>query len=963
MKLRSKLLVMYLVIGILVLGLMGVWMYSEFRKDKMQKIQTDTTNQLKLLDFSLTNFINEAKNDVLALAENDLIRSRDDGNFTNFLNADEETFQYHIGELEQSIINVLNNFRTTHPYVSSAYMGRENGSFVRSHPRNLPTQYDPRTRPWYILAKDNPGKVVMTDPYPSVTIADVNLGIETALLDPNGKLFGVVGADITLVKLTNFISGFDVGHAGQLLLVDEHGTILANKNENVLFKNIQVILGGHSVELMGGDEGVVVLEDTYLFFFTSPELRWKLAAQIPISVINQEVQSFAFYPPLFGLFLTIILFGLLSYMGLNNFISKPLRKLSEVTQRISHSGNLDQKVEVKSKDEIGELAISFNQMISKRKRVEEALQQERDLAKALSEASAILVTTLDFEQVLDHILDQVSRIIPNDAANIMMIKDDRARIFRSHGYDRLGLEEVLLSRSFRVSEVSSFKQMFEKREPMIIPDTTAYPDWVQIKGQESLRSYAAAPIIVRDKVIGFLNVDSTISNFYKKAHLDALNAFAGHAAIAIDNAQLHQQVKRHASELEERISIATEEIRRRAGESEALYKIAKEITSTLEMEDILQIIAKEAVNIVDAEKSIILLVDLKGKKLTNIVGCGYSQIQLDKISFGEFQDGLSRWVFKEKIPTLSKDMMKDERIRERAMDRAIRDEDRSVAVAPLALSGDIIGTLSVINKKQKRFFTSKDLRLIVSLAGQAAIAIQNARLYESAQEADRLKSAFLASMSHELRTPLNSIIGFTGILLQGLVGSLNEEQNKQLRMVQSSASHLLELINDVLDISKIEAGQLKISVSKFAMSAAIEKVNQTVTPLAEKKGLSLVVDIKPKVGQITSDRLRVEQILINLVNNAIKFTEKGEVRLECEIKNGYLEINVIDSGIGIKDEDLNKLFKPFQQVDTGLTRQYEGTGLGLSICKRLVEKLGGKIWVKSKWGIGSTFSFTLPLDK
>jgi len=232
---------------------------------------------------------------------------------------------------------------------------------------------------------------------------------------------------------------------------------------------------------------------------------------------------------------------------------------------------------------------------------------------------------------------------------------------------------------------------------------------------------------------------------------------------------------------------------------------------------------------------------------------------------------------------------------------------------------------------------------------------------EQAQEADRLKSAFLATMSHELRTPLNSIIGFTGIILRGLVGPLNDEQAKQLGMVQGSAHHLLTLINDVLDISKIEAGQVEIVTEPFDARAAIEKVVRTVTPLAEKKGLALVAEVAPEVDQITSDRRRVEQILINLVNNAIKFTEHGEVRVECQVSDRRLVTRVVDTGIGIKPEDMGKLFEAFRQVETGLARRREGTGLGLSICQKLVEMLGGEIWAESEWGVGSTFTFTLPV--
>lgn len=963
MTLRKKMLMMYIVIGTLVLLLMGVWMYTEFRKNQMGIIETNVMSQLELLDFSLTSFIHEAEYNVQALAANELVRTGNDDHFTNFLDANEATFEYDIGELEQSIIDVLNTFRITHPYVNSVYMGRENGGFVRSHPRNRPTQYDPRERPWYILAEENPGKVMRTVLYQSVTIADVNIGIVTALIDKRDKIYGVVGADITLANLTSFISGFNVGYGGKLLLVDEYGTILANKNEEILFSDIQTLLGEHSGELMDEVQGVMVLEDTYFFFHTSPELGWKIAAMIPISVINQEVQSLASYPPLLGLFLTIILIGSLSLLGLNIYVSKPLSELSEVTQHITQSGNLDQQVKIKSKDEIGGLVVAFNQMVAVRKQVEKALHHERNLAKSLEEAVAVLVTTLDFEQVLDSILEQVSHVVPNDAVNIMLIQGDEVCISRSRGYEHFGVEEVISKAIFKMSEVSSLQRMFENREPIVIPDTRAFPDWIHIKGQEWLRSYAAAPIIVRDKVIGFLNVDSANANFFTKKHVEALNIFAGHAAIAIDNAQLHEQVQHHASELEGRIAVATEEIRRRANELEALYEIGKEITSTLDLEAMLQIITNDATLLVNADKSIILLIDADRERLVRVVGSGYSQVELESQTFKEFQDGISGWVLKEKTPTLSPNIRKDKRNRGIALVNAKHSDGKSIAVAPLEIEGDIIGTLTVVNNKRKRVLNSDDLNLVTMLAGQAAIAIQNARLYELAQEADRLKSAFLASMSHELRTPLNSIIGFTGILLQGLVGTLNDEQNKQLRMVQNSAHRLLDLINDILDISKIEAGQLEISVDTFDVRTAIERVVQTVTPLVEKKDLHLRVIVNPEDVKITSDQRRVEQILINLINNAIKFTEQGEVHLECKINNNWLETYVIDTGIGIKEEDMKSLFKPFHQVDTGLARQYEGSGLGLSICKRLVEKLGGEIWVESEWGVGSTFAFTLPLEE
>jgi PAS domain S-box-containing protein len=232
---------------------------------------------------------------------------------------------------------------------------------------------------------------------------------------------------------------------------------------------------------------------------------------------------------------------------------------------------------------------------------------------------------------------------------------------------------------------------------------------------------------------------------------------------------------------------------------------------------------------------------------------------------------------------------------------------------------------------------------------------------QKAQGADRLKSAFLATMSHELRTPLNSIIGFTGILLQGLAGPLEAEQIKQLGMIRNSAQHLLALINDVLDISKIEAGQLEVRCEPFDLRETIESALRMVTPLAQKKGLPLCVAIASGVGTICSDRRRVEQILINLLSNAVKFTEQGEVRLECKTRSHKVEICVHDTGIGIRPEDMEKIFRPFQQLETGLARHHEGTGLGLAICQSLATLLGGEICVASEWGKGSAFTLALPL--
>jgi PAS domain S-box-containing protein len=268
------------------------------------------------------------------------------------------------------------------------------------------------------------------------------------------------------------------------------------------------------------------------------------------------------------------------------------------------------------------------------------------------------------------------------------------------------------------------------------------------------------------------------------------------------------------------------------------------------------------------------------------------------------------------------------------------------AVPELNADNEIIGYVGTITDITERK-QIEDLRLAV----------------EKAESADKLKSAFLATMSHELRTPLNSIIGFTGILLQKLVGPLSEEQEKQLKMVQGSARHLLDLINDVLDISKIEAGEIEIRLEKITYNEILQKSLEKIQPLADRKGLKIKVEMDPPVVEIFTDRRRVEQVLLNLLSNAVKFTEQGEIEVSSKIDGNCLITSIRDSGIGIKKEDLNGLFMPFKQVDSGLTRQYEGTGLGLSICKRIVELLEGRIWVESEWGKGSSFTFSLPLTK
>lgn len=277
---------------------------------------------------------------------------------------------------------------------------------------------------------------------------------------------------------------------------------------------------------------------------------------------------------------------------------------------------------------------------------------------------------------------------------------------------------------------------------------------------------------------------------------------------------------------------------------------------------------------------------------------------------------------------------------------------------PLTLIGSMILKHQVNERTRELKTINEEMeQRIIQRTEELAVAT------EKAQSADRLKSAFLASMSHELRTPLNSIIGFTGMVLQGLAGPLNEEQTKQLAMVRNSAHHLLNLINDVLDISKIEAGQLVLMSDNFNLKESIENTMKIVSPLAAKKNVRLYSETSDNISEFHGDKRRIEQIMINLLGNAIKFTDTGDIRLRCHSDDNAIVLSVEDTGIGIKQDNMDLIFETFRQIDTGIARVQEGSGLGLNITKKLVEKMGGSIRVKSEWGKGSTFTVILPKRK
>src|SRR5262249_2224769 len=292
---------------------------------------------------------------------------------------------------------------------------------------------------------------------------------------------------------------------------------------------------------------------------------------------------------------------------------------------------------------------------------------------------------------------------------------------------------------------------------------------------------------------------------------------------------------------------------------------------------------------------------------------------------------------------------------------------RALVAVPLLRPDRIVGAL-VIRRKQPGLLAKSTVDLLQTFAEQSVLTIQNARLFSEIEEKGRQieleskhKSQFLANMSHELRTPLNAIIGYTELILDDLYGETPEKMRSVLDRVQINGRHLLGLINDVLDLSKIEAGQLTLSLTDYSIEEVVRGVFTGVESLAASKQLAFTVDLPPGLPRGHGDERRIAQVLLNLAGNAIKFTDAGEVAIAASAANGSFTVAVRDTGPGINQADQARIFGEFQQVDSSSTKTKGGSGLGLSIAKRIVEMHGGRIWVESKLGEGSIFSFTLPV--
>jgi signal transduction histidine kinase len=436
-----------------------------------------------------------------------------------------------------------------------------------------------------------------------------------------------------------------------------------------------------------------------------------------------------------------------------------------------------------------------------------------------------------------------------------------------------------------------------------------------------------------------------------------VTSFAAQAVIAIENTRLLNELRQRTGELS-----------RSVGELRALGEVSQAVNSTLDLETVLSTIVAKAVQLSGTEAGAIYVFDNSQREFHLRATYGMDHDLIEALSHRHI--GLDE-------PNVAAAMAAGEPIQVADLQESggaseineitLRAGYRARLVAPLLRGDEIVGML-VVRRRTPGAFQQNTVELMKTFAAQSVLAIQNARLFREIEDkgrqlevASRHKSQFLANMSHELRTPLNAILGYTELILDSIYGEAPEKMRSVIERVQVNGKHLLGLINDVLDLSKIEAGQLSLSLSDYSLAELVQGVYVAVEPLASQKSLALTTKIAKGLPVGHGDERRLAQVLLNLVGNAIKFTETGEVAIEASHANGSFSLAVRDSGPGIAVADQAKIFEEFQQVDNTSTRQKGGTGLGLSISRRIVEMHGGRILVDSELGKGSTFTVKLPV--
>ena len=1026
LKLKYKILLLYMGVSLFILFLIGGLLSLTVRNNLITRISKNYQRQLAHIEFGVTSFFRNMELDLEAIAQNELVQSRNDENFTSFLDADEETFQYHIGELEQKIITMFNRYRTTHPYVHSVYMGRENGSFVRSHKRARPTRYDPRTSPWYILGKENPGRIMRMWPFRSVTIPDISINFVKPLLDNEGEVYGVLGVGITLADLMEHISNIKLDYNGFIKILDESGTILVSRDRSLLFTRLESYDAKLSEEIFTRGKGFCVFEKDsekrYAFFYTSPVLGWKFAVIVPMAEIDKAVWSFV-YRILLALFLALLLLSGLTLMGLQSFVIKPLTKLTEGTDLIAGTGNLDHHIEIQSRDEMGNLAQSFNKMMRSINETESALKESegelkkhrdhleelveertaelKKLSEAVTQSPASVVIT-DKKGTIEYVnatfsevtgysaeaaIGQNPRILKSgnlpesyyknlwstilsgriwkgdfinrkkkgeefwESASISPIKNDEGEITHFVAVKQDITERKQVEKTLKESEERHRLFLERLPEPTVIYDMEGKAIFVNPAFEETFGWS-------RDELLG-KKIDFVPPELEEKTKIVIKEMIAsGKDTMFFETKRLTKQGDRLD------VLLSTAPFHDREGHHVGNIVILRDITEQKRAEEALRNSEQRLAQIINFLPDPTWVVDNEGKVLA-------WNRAMEEISSKKAEDILGKGNYEYALPFYGErrpvliDLVREWNADYQKKYISVKKEggklisesfhphlgDSGVYILGSAgllydASGEVTGAIESIRDITELKETQEELR--------------RARIM--ADEANKAKGDFLANMTHEIRTPMNAVIGMTHLAMKT---ELTPKQRDYLTKIQSSANTLLGILNDVLDFSKIEAGKLDMESTDFNLDDVLDNVaNLTTVKAQEKEDLEVLFSTAQDVPRfLVGDALRLGQVLVNLADNAVKFTESGEIVVSTEqIKRKKdqvtLKFSVSDTGIGLTNEQMGNLFQAFTQADTSTTRKYGGTGLGLTISKRLVDMMGGEIWVESELGQGSTFSFT-----
>jgi signal transduction histidine kinase len=589
------------------------------------------------------------------------------------------------------------------------------------------------------------------------------------------------------------------------------------------------------------------------------------------------------------------------------------------------------------------------------------LRQSLEQQTATSEVLRVISNSpTNVQPVFDSIAESAVRLCGGQFAFVVRF-DGKVMDFAScFGLSAEGLDVFRSMMPMPASEDTAAGRAILRRAVVEIADVEAdhaYGAQAQdLARTVAYRSIVAVPLLHESNPIGAIAVPRANTGSLPERQIALLQAFADQAVIAIRNVRLFDEVQARTEEL-------SESLQQQTATADVLKIISR---STFDLRTVLQTLVESVARLCEADMTAIRRPE--GSAFLHVASHG-SPTEYDEYMQSHpvepARGTVAGRVLLEGKPVHIADAQADPEYT--MIGASKRAGFHTTLGVPLLREGTPIGVI-ILARRKVQTFTDKQIELATTFADQAVIAIENVRLFDEIQDksqqlevASQHKSQFLANMSHELRTPLNAILGYTELMADGAYGEPSEKMLGILKRLEANGRHLLGLINDVLDLSKIEAGQLELELSDYSVQDIAQTVRSTLEPLAADKKLVFKLELAPELPAGHGDGRRLTQVLINLVGNAIKFTDAGEVAIKAEANNGSFNVSVRDTGPGISTADQAKLFQEFQQADNAITKKKGGTGLGLAISKRIIEMHGGKIWVESQPGQGSTFAFTLPV--